>query len=391
EYCLLCGKGATAGHLATENHSKAMASWERRGRPQLIISPERFSDNERLQMCLQGYLLKFSDEQIRVVQERVLQTEWYQSQGKYQGPVPLESEIVPGESSAAPSKSLTTGAGIWTAEPPPIKGKTASSGTPVAKEKATSSGTPVVKEKATSSGTPVAKEKATSSATPVAKEKITAQRATLGSVGTTGSEQFTASSEQLGRFGRTVGTLGRKTIVDSPASYPSEGFGVNGTGDATESGGIFTENGIFSESSGIFSKGSVFTEGGGTEGGGTSSASTPIISAAYPYGATTSTGGGPLPVGANELCGCPAQGNSIQPMGGELSRARDDGTYYPARAGALDASPAKLDSHLAPSAPSEGATGAISSARCHATGNSSTARSPSPSTPPAVPGPMPMP
>ncbi|OLQ11935.1 hypothetical protein AK812_SmicGene4144 [Symbiodinium microadriaticum] len=134
---------------------------ERRGRPQLIISPARFSDNERLQMCLQGYLPKFSDEQIRVVQERVLQTEWYHSQGKYQGPVPLESEMVPGESSAAPSKSLTTAAGMWTAEPPQIKGKTASSGTPVAKEKATSSGTPVAKEKATSSAAPVAKDKAT--------------------------------------------------------------------------------------------------------------------------------------------------------------------------------------------------------------------------------------
>ena len=27
EFCLLCEKGATAGHLATENHSKAVASW----------------------------------------------------------------------------------------------------------------------------------------------------------------------------------------------------------------------------------------------------------------------------------------------------------------------------------------------------------------------------
>ena len=76
EYCLLCCKGATAGHLVTDNHNKAMASWERRGRPQLIISAERFSDSERLQMTLQAYLPKFSDEQISVVQERVLQTEW---------------------------------------------------------------------------------------------------------------------------------------------------------------------------------------------------------------------------------------------------------------------------------------------------------------------------
>ncbi|CAE7537100.1 unnamed protein product, partial [Symbiodinium microadriaticum] len=36
EYCLLCCKGATAGHLVTDNHNKAMASWERRGR----LSPQ---------------------------------------------------------------------------------------------------------------------------------------------------------------------------------------------------------------------------------------------------------------------------------------------------------------------------------------------------------------
>ena len=161
EFCLLCEKGATAGHLATENHSKAMASWERRGRPQLIISPQSFSDNERLQMCLQAYLPRFSDEQLRVVMERVLQTEWYQSQGSHQGPVPLESLTVPVESLTAPSKSLTTAAGIWTAEQPPTKGKTASSAAPVAKEKATFWAAPVAKEKATSSATPVAKEKAT--------------------------------------------------------------------------------------------------------------------------------------------------------------------------------------------------------------------------------------
>ena len=145
-------------------------------------------------------------------------------------------------------------------------------------------------------------------------------RQALGSVGTTGPEQ-------LGGFGRSVGALDRKAIVASPASQISEGFGDNGTRDAAESGasfskgGTFAEGGIFSESSGI--RGSVFTEGGGTEGGntevgGTSSAPATIISAAYSYGATTSTGGGPLPVRANELCGCPAQGNSVQPIGGEF-------------------------------------------------------------------------
>ena len=150
--------GWTLGHRQPQQGNGQLGTTWPSGRPQLIISAERFSDSERLQMTLQAYLPKFSDEQISVVQERVLQTEWYHNQGKYQGPVP---ETMPGESSAAPSRSLTTAAGIWTAEPPPIKGRIASSGTPVAKEKATSSGTPVAKEKATSSATPVAKEKTT--------------------------------------------------------------------------------------------------------------------------------------------------------------------------------------------------------------------------------------
>ncbi|CAE7807795.1 unnamed protein product, partial [Symbiodinium microadriaticum] len=361
-----------------------------------------------------AYLPKFSDEQISVVQERVLQTEWYHNQGKYQGPVP---ETMPGESSAAPSRSLTTAAGIWTAEPPPIKGRIASSGTPVAKEKATSSGTPVAKEKATSSagdhGTP--EEEATTA--PVARYyrggteeySCAGGRQTLGSVGATGSEQ-------LGGFGRSVGALDRKAFVASPASHPSEGFGINGTRDAAESGasfskkGTFAKGGIFSESSGAFSRGNVFTEGGGTEGGnievgGTSSAPATIISAAYPYGAITSTGGGSLPVGANELCGCPAQGNSVQPIGGEFSHAGDDGTYQ-ARLTSAASSRQVRPRRALPVPPA--APGATPRAAAAPSGIAvipgfgeilpppavpnpppPRSRSPSPSSPPAVPGPVP--
>ena len=79
-------------------------------------------------------------------------------------------------------------------------------------------------------------------------------------------------------------------------------------------------------------------------------------------------------MGANELYGCPAQGNSIQPIGGELPHERDVGTYHTGRAGALDAGKAELNNHFAPSAPSEGATGATSTTRCHATGDTSTTR-----------------
>ena len=61
-------------------------------------------------------------------------------------------------------------------------------------------------------------------------------------------------------------------------------------------------------------------------------------------------------MGSNELFGCPAQGDLIHPIGGKFSHARDDGTYQPAGAGALDASSSKLGRCLAPSSPTAGAT-----------------------------------
>ena len=247
EFCLLCEKGATAGHLATENHSKAMSGLERRGRPQLIISPQRFSDNERLQMCLQGYLPRFSDEQLRVVMERVLQTEWYKSQGSYQGPVPLESLTVPG--------------GIWTAEPPPTKEKAASGGTGCKGEGRILSGTGCEGEGYILSGTgcegeghsrkggicgaDLGKAEEALAAAPMARyyrggterHSCASGRQALGALGATSSEQFATSSEQFGRGG-AMGTLG-----PTASRLPLPKARVNDTEDALESGGIFPKSG----------------------------------------------------------------------------------------------------------------------------------------------------
>ena len=77
KYCHLCGKGATPGHLATDTHNKGINNWKRQGCPQLVITPEKFTDNRRLEMTLQAYLPNFTEEQIRVAKERVLQEQWY--------------------------------------------------------------------------------------------------------------------------------------------------------------------------------------------------------------------------------------------------------------------------------------------------------------------------
>ena len=86
KYCHLCGKGATPGHLATDTHNKGISNWKRLGCPQLVITPEKFTDNQRLEMTLQAYLPNFTEE------ERVLQEEWYRSsnRNRYEGPVPAK-------------------------------------------------------------------------------------------------------------------------------------------------------------------------------------------------------------------------------------------------------------------------------------------------------------
>ena len=53
KYCHLCGKGATPGHLATDVHNKGINNWKRQGCPQLVITPDKFTDNQRLEMTLQ--------------------------------------------------------------------------------------------------------------------------------------------------------------------------------------------------------------------------------------------------------------------------------------------------------------------------------------------------
>ncbi|OLP77693.1 hypothetical protein AK812_SmicGene42225 [Symbiodinium microadriaticum] len=128
KYCHVCGKGATPGHLATDVHNKGISNWKRQGCPQLVITPDKFTDNQRLEMVLQAYLPNFTVEQVRVVKERVLQEEWYRSSNrdKYEGPIPSaseEEEVMVVSSSAAPSGSaapaLMKAGGIWTEPPPP--------------------------------------------------------------------------------------------------------------------------------------------------------------------------------------------------------------------------------------------------------------------------------
>ena len=64
------------------HHNKGITNWKRLGCPQLVITPEKFTDNQRLEMTLQAYLPNFTEEQIRVVKERVLQEEWYRSSNR---------------------------------------------------------------------------------------------------------------------------------------------------------------------------------------------------------------------------------------------------------------------------------------------------------------------
>ena len=126
KYCHLCSKGATPAHLATDAHNKGITNWKHQGCPQLVITPEKFTDTQRLEMTLQAYLPDFTKEQVLVVKERVLQEEWYRSsnRSKYEGPIPSEvEEVMVASSSAAPSGSatpaLTRAGGIWTEPPPP--------------------------------------------------------------------------------------------------------------------------------------------------------------------------------------------------------------------------------------------------------------------------------
>ena len=89
---------ATKGHLMSAGHTREMASWQKRGRPQIII-PQRFSDRERLEIYMQLQCSQLSDRQLKAALERILQLEWYRGQtGRFTGEIPPET---------------TTPRGIW--------------------------------------------------------------------------------------------------------------------------------------------------------------------------------------------------------------------------------------------------------------------------------------
>ena len=91
DFCLLCGKWLSQGHLQSDSHMRQMERWLRADKPALAIPHDRFMDHERLEMLIQARHPLWSSNMVLSAKERVLQMEFFEAQeGVYTGEIPAE-------------------------------------------------------------------------------------------------------------------------------------------------------------------------------------------------------------------------------------------------------------------------------------------------------------
>ena len=91
DFCLLCGKWLSQGHLQSDSHMRQMERWLRADKPALAIPHDRFMDHESLEMLIQARHPLWSSNMVLSAKERVLQMEFFEAQeGVYTGEIPAE-------------------------------------------------------------------------------------------------------------------------------------------------------------------------------------------------------------------------------------------------------------------------------------------------------------
>ena len=114
DFCLLCGKWLSQGHLQSDSHMRQMERWLRADKPALAIPHDRFMDHERLEMLIQARHPLWSSNMVLSAKERVLQMEFFEAQeGVYTGEIPAEfgsgrPEEVAAASAARPAPPPST-------------------------------------------------------------------------------------------------------------------------------------------------------------------------------------------------------------------------------------------------------------------------------------------
>ena len=82
DFCLLCGKWLSQGHLQSDSHMRQMERWLRADKPALAIPHDRFMDHERLEMLIQARHPLWSSNMVLSAKERVLQMEFFEASGE---------------------------------------------------------------------------------------------------------------------------------------------------------------------------------------------------------------------------------------------------------------------------------------------------------------------
>ena len=80
DFCLLCGKWLSQGHLQSDSHMRQMERWMRADKPALVIPHDRFMDHERIEMLIQARHPLWSSNMVLFAKEHVLQMEFFKAQ-----------------------------------------------------------------------------------------------------------------------------------------------------------------------------------------------------------------------------------------------------------------------------------------------------------------------